>query len=78
MGFDVAEGYPMVEALILELNDGLVTTDFVIQQLIFKSFERQGPYQFCKSNGLLVNNSAEEFAVQFMSFYNKYIGYSFY
>jgi hypothetical protein len=40
-------------------------------------FDRMGPFSFCKEYNLLVNGSGEEFAVAFMSYFNKnfYIRY---
>jgi len=34
-------------------------------------FDRKGPYDTAKKYGVLVNNSAEDFAIQFMSAYNE-------
>lgn len=78
MGNDVGDGFPMVENLIVEmLDDSNWTTDQVIK-FIHVSYQKLGPYEFCKVTRQLVNNSAEEFAMQWMQFFNKYIGYSFY
>lgn len=64
--------YPLLEAHVLDLQaaPGAPTTDEVLKQ-IHHQFERLGPYDYAKSNGLLVNKSGEEFAVQFMSMYNR-------
>jgi hypothetical protein len=63
--------YPMAEAHILDLQaaPGAPTTDDVIEH-IYHLFEHVGPYCYAKHNGLLVNDSGEEFAIQFMSVYN--------
>lgn len=68
------EAYPMVESLVTDLQaaDGL-TTDRTIAG-IRRDFDRMGPYLFAQANGLLVNNSGEEFALQFMGFYNTLTG----
>ena len=71
--------YQMVEGLIEDMrsNERGWSTDFVISK-IKREFDLKGPYSFAKTWGLLVNQSGEEFACQFMSFYNKYIGYNCY
>lgn len=37
---------------------------------VAREFDDLGPFHFCKKYDLLVNNSGEEFAVQFMGYYN--------
>lgn len=37
-------------------------------------FDNMGPYCFCKRFDLLVNNSGEDFAIEFMSYFNKNMG----
>lgn len=75
--------YPMVERLVVDLQAAAnaeharVTTDEIIRDMRTK-FDIVGPYQFAKDADLLVNGSGEEFAVQFMSFYNAYSGTSTY
>jgi hypothetical protein len=65
------EKYSMVEALVLDMrSDGLTTTDNALHD-IHAVFDRLGPYEYAKRFGLLVNNSGEEFAIQFMSAYNE-------
>ena len=63
--------YPMVEAQILMVRAPLgdVTTDQAIRD-IKELFDRLGPYEYAKRFGLLRNGSGEDFAVEFMSFYN--------
>ena len=53
------------------------TTDEVITK-IKNEFDTLGPYEFAKSRHLLVNESGEEFACQFMAFYNEFAGYQVY
>lgn len=48
-------------------------TDRVIEK-IKGEFDALGPYHFAKSRNLLVNESGEEFACQFMAFYNEFSG----
>lgn len=77
---DLLIKYPMVEALVTDLRAdtmGLTTTDQAIRD-IRELFDRLGPYEYAKRFGLLVNKSGEEFAVQFMSFFNAYSGSSTY
>lgn len=70
--------FPMVETLVLTMReDGDLTTDRVIST-IKEDFDRLGPYHFAKREGLLINGSGEEFAVQFMGFYNDFVGYQVY
>ena len=70
--------YPMVETLA---NTMLEDRDLTVEQVIetiHQDFDRAGPYHFAKREGLLVNGSGEEFAVQFMGFYNTFTGRSVY
>lgn len=63
--------YPMVEAVLTDAqacNPG-TTTDANIRG-VYERFEELGPWGFCKLYNLLVNNSGEEFAIQWMGFYN--------
>ena len=39
-------------------------------ELVQANFDLHGPWTFCKANDLLVNDSAEEFAIQFMAYWN--------
>lgn len=70
------ESYPLVEQRIMDIQADawaqerrLPTTDTAIAA-IYNEFERLGPFHYAKVHSLLVNNSGEEFAVQFMSIYN--------
>jgi len=69
--------YLMVEALILNiqaLGEAVhqpQTTDTVIAGIKL-NFDRFGPYEFARQQNLLVLGSGEEFAVQFMGFFNEY------
>jgi hypothetical protein len=47
------------------------TTDEAVRD-IRTYFDKLGPYEYAKAKGLLVNNSGEEFACQFMAFWNEY------
>lgn len=70
--------YPMVEVLVLDLSvEAGLTTDQALSK-IRREFDHQGPYHFAKKHGLLINASGEEFAVQWMSFYNKFGIHSYY
>jgi len=70
--------FPMVESLVLSMReDGDLTTDRAIAT-IKEDFDRLGPYHFAKREGLLMNGSGEEFACQFMSFYNDFVGHQVY
>jgi len=63
--------YPMVEGLVYDMRSiGGLTTDLCLE-VMKESFDRLGPYEFAKLNGKLVNNSGEEFAMQFMAFWNE-------
>jgi hypothetical protein len=76
MNIELLAAYPMVEALVTDLRAdtmGLTTTDQAIRD-IREVFDRLGPYEYAKRFGLLVKESGEEFAVQFMSFFNAYSG----
>lgn len=80
MNIELLTAYPMVEALVTDLRAdtmGLTTTDQAIRD-IRELFDRLGPFEYAQRFGLLVNKSGEEFAVQFMSFFNAYSGSSTY
>lgn len=49
---------------------GFVETDALAS--IKKSIEKRGAYDFAKAYGLLVDDSAEDFMIQFMTRYNDY------
>lgn len=76
MNTDLTSKYPLVERQIFDFRIEMgrhgnpKTTDEAIESLK-RQFDAFGPYQFALNNGLLVNGSGEEFAVQFMSFYNE-------
>lgn len=65
------ESYPLVEQRITDLqaNEPGLTMDAALEQ-ICNEFEHLGPFYYAKTYNLLVSNSGEEFAVQFMSVYN--------
>lgn len=71
---DLLKLYPMVELLILDIRQETRNTSGEVIRWIKQMFDRQGPYVFARDRGLLVNNSGEEFAVQFMGFFNNYSG----
>lgn len=71
--------YPMVEALVEDLRalghaTGVAPTSDEVIAGIKRHFDMFGPYEFARQHKLLVNNSGEEFACQFMAFYNKFSG----
>ena len=45
--------------------------------IIFKEYNR-GAYNFCKKHDLLHNNSAEEFSIAWMTWWNENTSYSYY
>lgn len=68
--------YPMVEKHIYDSRAAVecsLTTDEIIASTK-SQFDRLGPFEFARRHDLLVKNSGEEFAIQFMSFYNSYAG----
>jgi len=75
---EILAKYPLVEGAILDLRyeDGLTSDKCVAR--IYKEFDKLGPFYFAKKYDFLVNGSGEEFAIQWMSFYNEYTGYSVY
>lgn len=73
--FELLTAYPMVESLVVRMSTTPVRQAILdIREL----FDRLGPYKCAKRFGLLVDNSGEEFATQFMSFFNEYSGSSTY
>lgn len=75
--FEDFADYPLVEDEVVDRRAQRLTTDQAVAA-IFTEFNREGPYEFCKRTGRLLNNSAEEFAVQWMSFYNNHVCPDFY
>jgi len=75
---DILEQFPMVETLIvdIQMEDGGYV-DQIIDK-IRKDFDSLGPFYCAKKHGVLVNESGEEFAIQWMSFYNMHRMASFY
>jgi folate-binding Fe-S cluster repair protein YgfZ len=71
--------FPKVEALITDLicEGAHLTTDAAVEA-IREVYDREGPYEYAKRFGLLVDGSGEEFAIEWMSFYNEYAGRSVY
>ena len=53
---------------VLQDGDSVVTFDVVVSAV--GAFDCDGPYATAKRLGLLVNNSAEDMAVDFMSYAN--------
>ena len=75
--------YPMVEALVEDLRAlghaiGVTHTSDDVIAGIKRHFDLFGPYEFARQHNLLVNNSGEEFACQFMAFFNEYSGQQVY
>lgn len=54
---------------VLQDGDSVVTFDAVVTAIA--RFDCDGPYAAAKRLGLLINNSAEDMAVDFMSYANK-------
>ncbi len=78
---ELIEAFPMVEALFCDINcEGInmYRSHDEIVKLVRRDFDQMGPYAFAKQWGYLVNESGEEFAMQWMSYFNQYIGYSHY
>lgn len=46
---------------------------YLALESVKKSFDIEGPYQVAYTHNVLVNDSAEEFAMQFMTAYNNEI-----
>jgi hypothetical protein len=75
--------YSLLEELITELQAfahcmGYDSSTDAVLDKIKREFDSMGPYEFAKSRNLLVNGSGEEFACQFMEFYNEYAGVQVY
>lgn len=70
--------FPMVEALVMDLRADLLTSTDRALADIKEVFDREGPYEYAKRFGLLVNGSGETFASQFMTFWNAYSGQQVY
>lgn len=76
---DLLAKYPLVERQVFDFraemgrNGSPQTTDQAVASMK-RQFDALGPYHFAANNNLLVNGSGEEFAVQFMSFFNAYSG----
>lgn len=70
------EGYPLIEQRIIQIQADswaefhrIPTTDSIIEAMRVE-YDHLSPYWYARKYGLLVNNSGEEFAVQFMTVYN--------
>jgi hypothetical protein len=66
---------PESEAVKVILQDALedgdsVVNDYVVEKAI-AAFNCEGPFYMAKRLGLLVNNSGEDMAIEFMSFVNQ-------
>jgi hypothetical protein len=64
----------MVEKILVDSLPGTPGVDHVIMievDAAIEKFNAEGPYDMAKRLGLLVNNSAEEMSIEFMSFVNK-------
>lgn len=57
-------------ALKLELAEGETEVNSMHLSSLERKFNHFGPFHYCKANGLLVDNSGEEFAIQFMTYVN--------
>ena len=70
----------MTEAVKTILVDGMVRDCEISfgQVLIAKrAFDFEGPYSMARRLGLLIDGSAEDMAIEFMSFVNKLYPYSY-
>lgn len=70
------ESYPLVEQRITQIQADswaefhrVPTADSVLAAMRLE-YDRLGPFEYASKHNLLINNSGEEFAVQFMSVYN--------
>lgn len=64
--------FPLVEQLIVDMQaeaQGALTSAAALEMLA-REFNLKGPFACAKAHGVLVNDSAEEFAIQFMTVYN--------
>ena len=66
--FEFNGAYPMVEAACQQIDQPWDNERKI--ERIAQVFLANGPYICAKVYGQLVNNSGEEFAMQFMSLYN--------
>lgn len=70
------ESYPLVEQRITQIQADswaefhrIPSTDSIIEAMRLE-YDHLSPFWYAKKYGLLVNNSGEELAVQFMTVYN--------
>lgn len=59
----------LIDAMPERFNDGFVGTSEVMGAMA--KFNDEGPYCMAKRLGLLIDNSAEDMSIEFMSFCNK-------
>lgn len=71
--------FPKVEALVEDIRaaalqefNNVATTDSIIAS-IKREYDQIGPYWFAKKHNLLVNESGEEFAIEWMTCYNSIV-----
>jgi hypothetical protein len=62
-----------IKLVLTSMFAGKTEFDDLDLQDLADLFDKEGPYPFCKKFGLLVDNSAEDFAMEFMSFYTTHI-----
>lgn len=68
------EQFQLIEECVTQMRmiTGM-TSDGIIESMRL-NFDVLGPYNTADKYDMLVNNSAEEFAMQWMAFYNEYSG----
>lgn len=63
--------YPLVKQIVDKMKQGDPDRDeWTLVQRISLRFDSMGPYHYGKQQGVLIDGSAEEFAVQWMGFWN--------
>lgn len=69
-GANFLELFPLVEKLVLDMQElSHATTDDTLRE-IRAEFDRLGPFHFATNKRLLVNESGATFACQFMAAFN--------
>lgn len=73
------ENFPMIEACVINIQQYTdLTTDQVIEAMRMSWCRSASNCASAKKNGMIVNQYAEDFAMQWMSFYNQYCGKNHY
>jgi hypothetical protein len=69
---DLLVKHPLIEGIVFDIRSrGVITTDHALIA-IKDAFDYVGPFKLAQQYGVLKNESGEEFAIQFMSFWNEY------